>query len=92
MRRVHEEDIRVAARTDRESGPGAHGGGPQAVRRAVLEVSREHVEEPGVLKARRRGEEDLPSVLSEVMRGLNAARFISRGIIDVEVDPVEWQF
>ena len=39
-----------------------------------------------------KGEEDLPSVLSEVMRGLNAARFISRGIIDVEVDPVEWQF
>jgi primosomal protein N' (replication factor Y) (superfamily II helicase) len=37
-----------------------------------------------------KGETDLPRVLAEALREFRPPRSASRGIIDVEVDPVEW--
>jgi primosomal protein N' (replication factor Y) (superfamily II helicase) len=38
-----------------------------------------------------KGDADLPCLLEEALRDFRPARSASRGIIDVEVDPVEWQ-
>ncbi len=39
-----------------------------------------------------KGDADLPRLLEEALREFKTPRPASRGIIDVEVDPVEWQF
>ncbi|PYM90394.1 MAG: primosomal protein N' [Candidatus Rokuibacteriota bacterium] len=39
-----------------------------------------------------KGDADLPNLLDEALREFTTPRAASRGIIDVEVDPVEWQF
>jgi primosomal protein N' (replication factor Y) len=38
-----------------------------------------------------KGDADLPRLLEEALRDFRPTRSASRGIIDVEVDPVEWQ-
>jgi len=39
-----------------------------------------------------KGDTDLPRLLEEALREFKTPRSASRGIIDVEVDPVEWQY
>jgi hypothetical protein len=39
-----------------------------------------------------KGADDLPSILEAALADLRRPRAGSRGIMDVEVDPVEWPF